>query len=142
MKVKKRNRMLAALMAFVMICSMITPLEIARAAEPYEGVVAHYDMTVENGVLVDASGNGNDAALVDLSADNVVTEEDGSKALQFNGSGYVKIPDCLDGNAATIQMVYQIGGSNNEGLLTMGTKNASTSGNHYLRCRWIHSLRF
>ena len=133
MRKKATNKVLAFMLALVMMFSIVTPAMNAQAAALYEGVVAHYDMTVEDGKLVDVSGNGNDAALVDLSASDVVTEEGGSKALQFNGKGYVKIPDVLDGNAATIQMVYQIGSSNNEGLLTMGTKNASTSGNHYLR---------
>ena len=133
---KKRNRKITAfLLTVAMLCSCIVPAGQAKAAKVYQEPLVHYDMTVEGQTLKDVSGNGYDAQLVNLSASDVVTEEDGSgKALKFNGNGYVKLPDCLgDTDTLTIQMTYQVGGKTNEGFFTLGTKNASTSGNNYLR---------
>lgn len=135
MKMKQRKRFASLILVCAMICSCISPIGQVKAAEVYNEPLVQYDMSVDGDLLKDVSGHGYDAKLVELSASDVVTDEDGSKALKFNGQGYIKLPDCLkdNNNTITIQMTYKVGGRNNEGLLTLGTKNASTSGNNYLR---------
>lgn len=136
---KKGKRLLSAALAAAMIVTGITPIGKAagtvKAADAYDNPLVQYDMTMENGKLKDVSGNGYDAELVNLSEADIIADDSGSNILKFNGRGYVKLPDSLDNgeNTITVQMTYKIGGKNNEGLFTMGTKNASTSGNNYLR---------
>lgn len=101
----------------------------------YGDPLVHYDMTLTDGLLADTSGNGYDAALMNLTETNFSVDENGNNILKFENNGYIKIPDCLNSgqNTITIEMTYKIGSRNNEGFLTFGTKNASTSGNNYLR---------
>ena len=132
---KKKRRLLAASLVFAMLASYLVPIGQAEAKETYQEPLVHYDMTLEDGKLKDVSGNGYSAELSGLSEKDFVTDADGGSALKFNGSGYVKIPDCIGDHsgAMTIEMTYKIGSKNNEGLFVLGTKNASTEGVSYLR---------
>ena len=58
-----------------------------------EGLTAAYDMSYQEGVLLDISGNGNDAPLVGIIGEDF-TEENGKNSLVFEGdkSQYVKLP--------------------------------------------------
>lgn len=129
---------LAVAMLFSVLLGAFPLLQIS--AQPsssalYGDPLVHYNMTLTNGLLADTSGNGYDAALINLTENNFSIDEDGNNILKFENNGYIKIPDCLNSsqNAVTIEMTYKIGSRNNEGFLTLGTKNASTSGNNYLR---------
>ncbi|WP_349425932.1 glycoside hydrolase N-terminal domain-containing protein [Microbacterium sp. LWS13-1.2] len=90
-------------------------------------VLVHYDMSFEGDVLKDVSGRGLDARLVGLSAADFVTEGD-DHALKFNGTGYVELPNFIGSEqAVVIELRYQVGTRNNEGLFSTGT---SSSQNH------------
>ena len=58
-----------------------------------EGLTAAYDMSYQEGVLLDISGNGNDAPLVGITGEDF-TEENRKNSLVFEGdkSQYVKLP--------------------------------------------------
>ena len=145
MRRTKIKKVMGGCLSVVMLCSALSSSlgMIATSAKSGEtarsagnGALVHYDMTQSgDGKLADVTGNGYDAEMTGLSAANFTTDSDGNNILKFGSNGYVKLPDCLNQgqDEITIQMTYKIGSANNEGLLTLGTLNASTDTNNYLR---------
>lgn len=91
--------------------------------ETVEGAILHYDMTVENGVVVDKAGNNNGEVK------NLKDEDINNGTLLFNNDSdplYIEIPDGTVGDAKDITMSAVVnwkGGVNASWLYTLGTNS-------------------
>ena len=92
--------------------------------ETVEGAILHYDMTVENGVVVDKAGNNNGEAK------NLKDEDINNGTLLFSNDFinplYIEIPDGTVGDAKDITMSAVVnwkGGVNASWLYTLGTNS-------------------
>lgn len=84
-----------------------------------EHLIAHYDMSVKDGKLKDVSGNGKDAALHDLTEEDVASYN-GEAVLQFDANGYADLPEGVVGQSGefTVQTTF----------------STQTTANHWLWC--------
>ena len=108
---------------------MTEPEEEETSIEPLQvndsGEILHYDMNAADGQLVDASGQGRNAALVDLDESDVNTY-DGVSVLDMDGSGYVELPEgIVDDETLTVNITAATTQANNQWLYTMGEDNWS-----------------
>ena len=88
-----------------------------------------YDMTVQDGMLVDKQGRCN-APLAGMNESNVTTDEDGEKKLKFTGNKnqYVKIPSGIieDGDESiTIEMKFNTSQMDFAWVFNLGTKDVN-----------------
>lgn len=88
-----------------------------------------YDMTVQDGMLVDRQGRCN-ASLAGMNESNVITDENGEKKLNFTGNKnqYVKIPSGIieDGDESiTIEMKFNTSQMDYAWVFNLGTKDAN-----------------
>lgn len=91
--------------------------------ETVEGAILHYDMTVENGAVVDKVGNNNGTVK------NLKDEDIKNGTLLFNNDSdpvYIEIPDGTVGNSKDITMSAVVnwkGGVNASWLYTLGSNS-------------------
>ena len=108
---------------------MTEPEEEETSIEPLQvndsGEILHYDMNAADGQLVDASGQGRNAALVDLDESDVNTY-DGVSVLDMDGSGYVELPEgIVDDETLTVNITVATTQANKRWLYTRGEDNWS-----------------
>ena len=82
--------------------------------------ILHYDMTVEDGKLVDSSDSGLDGNLKSLTEDNLNTYN-GVSTLNLDGNGYVELPKGLvTDETMTVSVTAATTKANNQWLFTLG----------------------
>ncbi|WP_058306570.1 family 43 glycosylhydrolase [Gracilibacillus massiliensis] len=89
-------------------------------------LIAHYDMSQEEGNLVDVTNNGNDAPVVGFDQADFTAENDNT-ILNFTGdkSEYVKLPKGLiTDETFTIETTFSTSTAANHWLYTLGTMEA------------------
>lgn len=103
--------------------NVIATIKVKGENEIVEGEILHYDMTIENGAVIDKAGNNNGTIK------NLKDEDINNGVLVFNNDlepVYIEIPDGTVGNSKDITMSAVVnwkGGVNASWLYTLGSNS-------------------
>jgi len=133
-----RKRKLKTFLIAMLIFTLLLPTQSLRfdnvEAADADALIAHYDMTRDNGKLTDVTTNGFDAEYVGFTDDDFILEN-GDNILTFDGDKgkYVMLPrGLIDDETFTIETKFTTKRANHW-LYTLGTKeNTWPNVNNYL----------